>query len=296
MTNEQIVEQIRSGYRVTENMQLLYQNNLSLLKKFIKPYTHYESEEDLLQEAYFGLWNAVQNYDFSKNVLFMTYSQYWVRQSVLQYITASGSIIRIPSAYKQKIINYKRAVHEFEQVYGHAPTDEQLAEYIQLPTSQIKKIRLYMQDVVSLDAPLKDDEDLKLSDTVADVYNLENDVIDKIFNEYKKTELWSIVAHYTKDFQGKILCEYYKEGKTFSQIAKVHSLTYDQVRQYKNDGLHRLRCDKAKQEILDKFEMTEASVYRTGIGRFREHGNSSVEFIAIKRLELEKMYSEKSSS
>lgn len=296
MNNEKLVEQIKNGYHVTEFMQTLYENNLPLLKKFIQPYTYFESEEDLLQEAYFGLCNAVQNYDFSKNVLFMTYAKYWVQQSILQYIATSGSIIKIPDAYKQKIVRYKKAVQEFKQVYGHTPTDEQMAEYMLLSTSQIAKIKSYIKDIVSLDTPLKDDEDLKLSDIIADTYNLENEVIDKIFNEYKESELWSIVTHYTKDIQGKILCEYYKEGKTFSQIANAYSLTYTQVRQHKDDGLHRLRCDKAKQEILDKFEMAEASVYRTGIGRFREHGNSSVEFIAIKRLELEKMYSEKSSS
>lgn len=76
MTNEQIVSQVKKGISVTENMQLLYEKNLSLIKKFIRPYIHYESEEDLLQEAYFGLWEAVQHYESSEKVLFMTYAQY----------------------------------------------------------------------------------------------------------------------------------------------------------------------------------------------------------------------------
>ena len=42
MSNEELVEQIRNGYHVTENMQVLYENNLPLIKKFIKPYTYYE--------------------------------------------------------------------------------------------------------------------------------------------------------------------------------------------------------------------------------------------------------------
>lgn len=50
MNNEQIVEQIQNGYSVTDNMQLLYENNLPLIKQFIKPYAAYESTEDLLQE------------------------------------------------------------------------------------------------------------------------------------------------------------------------------------------------------------------------------------------------------
>ena len=43
-------------------MQLLYESNLPLIKKFLKPFAAYEPMEDLLQEAYFGLWEEVQHY------------------------------------------------------------------------------------------------------------------------------------------------------------------------------------------------------------------------------------------
>ena len=82
MTNEQIVSEIRNGYSVTDYMQLLYESNLPLIKKFIKPYAAYEPMEDLLQESYFGLWEAVQHYETSANVRFMTYAEYWIKQSV----------------------------------------------------------------------------------------------------------------------------------------------------------------------------------------------------------------------
>ena len=95
MSNEELVERIRNGYHVTENMQVLYENNLPLIKKFIKPYAYYESEEDLLQEAYFGLWEAVRHYESSENVLFMTYARYWIKQSIQRYMENSGSILRI---------------------------------------------------------------------------------------------------------------------------------------------------------------------------------------------------------
>lgn len=100
MSNEELVERIRNGYHVTENMQVLYENNLPLIKKFIKPYTYYESEEDLLQEAYFGLWEAVRHYESAENVLFMTYARYWIKQSIQRYMENSGSILRISSAYR----------------------------------------------------------------------------------------------------------------------------------------------------------------------------------------------------
>ena len=165
MSNEELVERIRNGYHVTENMQVLYENNLPLIKKFIKPYAYYESEEDLLQEAYFGLWEAVRHYESSENVLFMTYARYWIKQSIQRYMENSGSILRISSAYRQKIARYNKTVQEFEQTYGHTPTDEEMADYSLPPLSEIQKIKTYMQEIVSLDAPIKADEELSLADT-----------------------------------------------------------------------------------------------------------------------------------
>lgn len=86
MTNEQIVTEIRNGYSVTDNMQLLYERNLPLIKQIIKKYAAYEPMEDLSQESYFGLVEAVQHYESSKNVRFMTYAEYWVKQSVQRYL------------------------------------------------------------------------------------------------------------------------------------------------------------------------------------------------------------------
>ena len=122
MSNEELVERIRNGYHVTENMQVLYENNLPLIKRFIKPYAYYESEEDLLQEAYFGLWEAVRHYESSENVLFMTYARYWIKQSIQRYMENSGSILRISSAYRKKIARYKKTVQELSLIHISEPT------------------------------------------------------------------------------------------------------------------------------------------------------------------------------
>lgn len=64
MTNEQLVTEIRNGFSVTDNMQLLYERNLPLIKKFIKPYAAYDSMKDIiLQESFFGLCKAIQHYE-----------------------------------------------------------------------------------------------------------------------------------------------------------------------------------------------------------------------------------------
>lgn len=290
MSNEELVRRIRAGQDVSSNMQQLYSQNLPSIKKFIKPYTYYELEEDLLQEAYFGLWEAVQHYESSENVLFMSYARYWIKQSIQRYMENSGSVIRISSAYRQKIARYKKAVQELEQIYGRTPTDEEIADYSLLPLSEIKKIRSYMQEIVSLDTPIKAYDELTLSDTVADDFSLENDTVDKIFNEYQQRKLWGIVARYTDSRQEQVIRGYYREGKTLSQIARESGISLERVRQYRAAGLRQLRRGKALREIREKCEIVEASVYRSGFNGFKEHGDSIVEHIVLRRAELEQRY------
>ncbi len=179
MSNEQLVEQIRNGNYVTENMQRLYENNLPLLRKFIKPYIHLEPEEDLLQEAFFGLHEAVQHYESSENVLFMTYAYYWIRQSVVKYIENCGSIIRWPAGFKQKMNRYNKSVREFVQEYGRFPTDWEMAEALGISLQEVGKIKIALQEVASLEAPVSEDGELTLGDCIADKYSLEDDVIDE---------------------------------------------------------------------------------------------------------------------
>ena len=138
MTNEQIIEKIRNGYSVTENMQLLYESNLPLIKLLIKPYAAYENAEDLLQEAYFGLWEAVQHYEISENVLFMTYARYWIKQSVQHYIEKCGSLVRIPSRVRQNMIRYNKTVQKLIQDHGRIPTDKEIADSMQISISEFE--------------------------------------------------------------------------------------------------------------------------------------------------------------
>ena len=286
MSNEQLVEQIRNGNYVTENMQRLYENNLPLLRKFIKPYIHLEPEEDLLQEAFFGLHEAVQHYESSENVLFMTYAYYWIRQSVVKYIENCGSIIRWPAGFKQKMNRYNKSVREFIQEYGKIPTDWEMAEALGMGLPEIEEIKIALQEVASLDAPLTEDDELSLSDTIADKYSLEDDVTDKVYSEQLESELWPIVEHHTDIQQNQVIRGYYKDGMTLGQIAEGLGISVEQARQCREAGIRQLRRYKAVKALQEKLDVVTGSAYRTGLTGCRQMG-SKVEYIAIRRAELE---------
>ena len=291
-SNEELVAEIRGGRKVTENMETLYGNNLPLIRQFIRPFIPYEPEEDLLQEAYFGLMEAVRHYESSENVKFMTYARYWIQQDIRRYLESCGSLIRIPSHNRQKVIQYKKLLRDYERDYGREPTDREAAACLGVPEDEIQNIRIYSQDVASLDAPLKnaDVEELSLADTIADGLNLEDDTVGRLHGEAIQTELWDIVSRYADQQQAQVIRSYFQDGKTLAEIAKETGVSLERVRQVKAAGLRRLRRYKALAEIKEKCEVIEAGMYRTGFTRFKDKGSSAVESIAMRLEELEEQY------
>lgn len=291
MTNEQIVEKIRNGYSVTDNMQWLYEKNMPLIKCILKPYTAYESIEDLLQEAYFGLWEAVQHYETSENVLFMTYAGYWIKQAVMRYIENCGSVVRIPNHTRQKISRYKKTAERLLQEQSRVPTDKEIADCMMITVSEVEELKQYSQSVSSLDAPLNEDADIALCDNVQSDFDLENETIDKIYAEHSKSELWGIVERYTSDIENKVIADRYKQDMTYRDIGIKNNISMQRAREIEHSALRKLSIGKAKRRLLEKFEVVESGMYKTGFNSFNQHNfTSRVEFIAIRKAEIQEEY------
>ena len=291
MTNEQIVSEIRNGYSATDYMQSLYEGNLPLIRKFIKPFTAYECEADLLQESYFGLWEAAQHYETSKNVRFMSYAEYWIKQSVQRYLENCGSTVRIPTHTRAKMLRIRKATSQLRQEQGREPTAADIAALLGVSVEEVQEIQGYSQSVLSLDTPIAEDNSLTLADTLQDDLSLENDTVDKIYSEHSKNELWGIVERYTATRENGIIKEIFLHGKTMAQVAREQGLSFDRIRQIKEKGLRRLRIGKAKRELLEKFDIAEAGLFRGSLNNYKEHNYTSiVEHLAEKRLEAEERY------
>lgn len=291
MNNEELVFEIKNGISTTDNMQLLYESNLPLIKKIIKPFATYGEWEDILQQSYFGLWEAVQHYETSENVLFMTYAPYWIKQSVQRYLENCGSVVRIPTHTRARITHLRKTIDRIRQEQGREPTAAEIADCMGASVEQVQEIQSYMQGVASLDTPLTEDSSLTLADTLQAEISVENDTIDKIYAEHSKNELWGIVERYTSIRENEVIKEYFINRKTMSQIARESGVSLDRIRQIKEKGLRRLRIGKAKRELLEKFYIAEAGLYRGGLNNYQEHNFTSiVEHLAIKRLDAEGRY------
>lgn len=288
MTNEQLVDQIKNGYSVTASMEKLYNQNLPLIHGYVKPFASVEPLEDLMQEAYFGLYEAVKHYDNSVNVKFMTYAKYWIIQAAQSYIVRNCSKIRISNDLRGKIRRYREYVEKYIKEHGKEPDLVQIQTHLGFDNETMDSIRSCMQSVQSMDAAIgtnSDGEEYTLSDLLYDETDVENDIVEQEYKNKMCNDIWYAVDHYLFDREQVIIYLYYKEDMTLETIGKEFGISTTRAGAIKQKALERLRTGKAGR-LLEQYATVDKHLYHTSLGSFENYG-SSVENMAIRKMELE---------
>lgn len=225
MTNEQLVEQIQSGDHVSDNMLALWQQNQKFIRKIALRYRNFEDVEDLMQQAYFGLWAAVEGYNRSEGVLFLTYAEYWIRQSMKRYIGQNSYKVRIPGATRARIDTYNRFTAAMVSQYGRRPTDVEMCTYMGISKKELATIKqgLLFEHVKSIDVPIGDDDSVYIYELIQAAEDTEKTVIDSIQLEELKKVLWGMVGELTQKEQEVIKLRYL-DNKTMPEIERDMSL------------------------------------------------------------------------
>lgn len=140
MTNEQLVECIRSGKDVQENTLALWNNNKGIVYKIAKRFRTYVEMEDLLQESFVGLLEAVKRFDTNTGVKFITYFYYWVVKSMQMCLERYNSSAVIPRYMYARLFQYKKFLRMFEEENNRRPDIEEVAKALEITEQQVEMI------------------------------------------------------------------------------------------------------------------------------------------------------------
>lgn len=225
MTNEQLVEQIQNGDHVSENMLVLWQQNQKFIRKIALRYRNFEDVEDLIQQAYFGLCAAVEGYNQSESVMFLTYAEYWIRQSMKRYIEQYSRTVRIPGATRARINTYNRYTAAMMSQHGRKPTDMEACAYMGISEKELDTIKqgILFEHIKSIDIPIGDDDSECLYELIQAAEDTEKTAIDRIQYEELKKVLWGMVGELTQKEQEVIKLRYVY-NKTMPEIEVYMSL------------------------------------------------------------------------
>ena len=128
--NNQLVALIRAGENEADNMLKLWNRNKGFVFKTAKKYSGYAEMDDLMQEGYLGLCEAVRYYDAEKGVPFINYAALWIRQVMQRYIDNTGNVVRIPVYLGDLVKRYKKLNNEYFKYYGMKPTDREMSSFL----------------------------------------------------------------------------------------------------------------------------------------------------------------------
>ncbi len=288
MSNEELVDLIQKGNNPSEYMEQLYLQNVGYIRKIAKKYSFMGDIEDLMQEAYFGLYKAVQRYEDTAGVLFMSYAAFWIRHAITRYLENNGRGIRLTSAMNNKIIRYKKAISDYELQLGRKPTEYELTMYLGINSDTLKAVKKACQynNIQSIDEFLPGTEDLIVGDSIPDQsIDLENDVINGIIEDSLHNELWQIVKDNVTPEENTVIMARYRKDLSLEATGQLVGCTKDKARGIEAKALRKLRLPRIRRELEEKFEVNYARVYHGSLTNFKNTWSSIVEDVAIRNLE-----------
>ena len=134
---------------------------------------------DLINEGNVGLITAAKKFDETRGFKFISYAVWWIRQSILQALAENSRLVYLPLNQVNNLTKIHRFLSDFAQKNERTPSNEEIAEAIEIEVEKVKTIMQSSGRPTSMDAPLADDEGSCLLDLLQsrDGSNTERDLI-----------------------------------------------------------------------------------------------------------------------
>lgn len=292
MTNEQLAARIRAGEDVAGNMAQLYDQVKDFIHSVAWKYKGLGELEDLEQEGFLALYDAIDHYEADQGVRFLSYAEYWIRQRIQRYLQMNGSCLRLPVNRQEVINKYKRFCSSFQMEQGREPSEAEIALGLWLTVDQVRKLQLdvCMGYVCSLDAPVRGkegEEDSTLGDLAASACDLEGETVDRMDYENLCSVLWECVDSLPGK-QPAVIRSRYQRGLTLGRVGEVCGITEAEARKQHMKALRALRnpenANRLRRFIPEAERIYSSALIGNGAEYFNRTWTSSTERVALGRI------------
>ncbi len=250
----ELARRIRAGDRAA--LERLTKANLRFVVSVSKQYQNQGlALPDLINEGNLGLIKAAERFDETRGFKFRSYAVWWIRQSILQALAEQARIVRLPLNKIGNINKINRAFSELEQKFERPPSAEELAEFLNCSTDEVKQSLAQNGRHISMDAPLVEGDES--SSNMYDVLSgegmpsPENNLTMESLRSDIKRSLLTLTPR-----ESEVICMFYgldgRPPMSLEEIGDRFDLTRERVRQIKEKAIRRLK-HTSKNKILKSY-------------------------------------------
>jgi RNA polymerase primary sigma factor len=237
----ELAKRIRKGDK--EALEKLIKANLRFVVSVAKQYQNQGlSLPDLINEGNLGLIKAAQRYDETRGFKFISYGVWWIRQSILQALAEQSRIVRLPLNKIGSITRINKTFSRLEQEFQREPTSDEIAFMLETSAEIVEDALKVSSHHISMDAPVRDEEDGNLYDLLLNEDSLSPDkglIYGSLCKEIERTlsTLTEREADVIRYYFGLNGCRQY----TLEEIGVEFGLTRERVRQIKEKTIKKMR-------------------------------------------------------
>jgi RNA polymerase primary sigma factor len=246
---KELGRRIAAGDR--EALNRLVEANLRFVVSYAKRYRGLGlSFLDLVHEGNLGLIEAAKRFDPSRNVKFISYAVWWIRQAIFHALAEHSRVFRLPQKLSGQISKVGNARERLTAELERAPTTGEVAEKTALTEEEVEAILRVAGEDVSLSAAVGEDGSLELGDT------LEQDTIPAPELEMLRSsfteQIQSMVAELDEKERQVIQMRFGLDGeepRTLQEIGESLRLSRERIRQIESKAKEKLRRNSKAQGL-----------------------------------------------
>jgi RNA polymerase primary sigma factor len=212
------------------------------------------SLQDLIEEGNIGLIQAAKRFDVSRNVKFITYAVWWIKQAIMHSLAEQSGTVKLPVKQAGKITKFNKKSQQMCQDMEREPTQSEVAKSLGYNDDEINSIMRAYRTHLSLDTPLKNDEHTPYLDL------LENKNLIPYDDQIMQESLSEKVDQMLEDLSEreatilKMRFGFSGEVKTLEEIGQKIGLSRERVRQIEKRAKERLKSKLQNEAWVDEEE------------------------------------------
>ncbi|MBT5375521.1 MAG: RNA polymerase sigma factor RpoD/SigA [Nitrospinaceae bacterium] len=210
--------------------------------------------QDLIEEGNIGLIQAAKRFDVSRNVKFITYAVWWIKQAIMHSLAEQSGTVKLPVKQAGKVNKINKRSQQMIQALEREPTQSELAKSLGYGDEEVNSIMRAYRTHLSLDSPLKDDENTPYLDLLENQDFIPYD--DQLMQESLSKKVDQLLEDLSER-EAKILkmrFGFLGDVKTLEEIGKDIGLSRERVRQIEKRAKLKLKVKLENESWMDETE------------------------------------------